>query len=128
MEVLNNIETSVANHFIKDNILYIVFKEGADVSIEDMEESKQARLSLQQNRNMKVLVDSRGLYHITEEARVYAAQDENAQLSIAMAIVSNSLPIKILTNFFIKFNKPNTPTKMFTDIDTAENWLNSINS
>lgn len=118
-----NIETSVGSHFIQDDVLHIVFKIGAEVCIEGMKESKKARLLLQNDQRMKVLVDSRGLYNVTKEARAYAAEDRHAKLSIAMAIVSDSLPTKLLTNFFIKFNRPKTPTKMFTDKDKALKWL-----
>ena len=118
------IETSIGNHFIQDDVLYIVFKEGADVCIDCMKESKKARLLLQNNQKMKILVDSRGLFNITKEARDYAAEDRHADLSIAMALVSDSLPTKLMMNFFIKFNRPKTPTKMFTDVDKALEWLN----
>ena len=79
---------------------------------------------LQNNQKMKILVDSRGLFNITKEARDYAAEDRHAELSIAMALVSDSLPTKLMMNFFIKFNRPKTPTKMFTDVDKALEWLN----
>ena len=118
-----NIETSIGSHFIQDNVLYNIFKEGADVCIDCMKESKKARLLLQNNQKMKILVDSRGLFNVTREARTYAAEDRHAKLSIAMAIVSDSLPTRLLTNFFIKFNRPKTPTKMFLSEEKALEWL-----
>lgn len=124
----NYIDTSVGSHFIQDNVLHIIFKEGADVCIDCMKESKKARLLLQSNQKMKILVDSRGLFNITKEARAYAAEERHARLSIAMAIVSDSLPTRLLTNFYIKFNRPKTPTKMFTNKNKALEWLASINS
>ncbi|MCB0400929.1 MAG: STAS/SEC14 domain-containing protein [Flavobacteriales bacterium] len=120
------IETRLGAHFISEGVLHIVFKKGVDVGLEDMQESKQARIELQQEKKMKVLVDATDLTFITDEARAFAAQKENAAMSEAMAIVSRSLPITILTNFFIKFNKPETPTRMFRDRNSALNWLKTI--
>ena len=122
------IETAVASHFIKDDILYIVFHQDADVDIDDMLESKKARLKLQKEKAMKVLVDVRAMYQISKEARELSAKQENSELSVAMAILSESISSKLFANFFIKFNKPTTPTKMFTSKEKALKWLNNFNA
>lgn len=121
MDKLGTIETSIGIHYIEDDVLYIIFKDGVSVDVDEMEESKNARIVLQQGKSMKVLVDSRGLFQITKEARAYAA--EHGEMSIAMTILSDSLGTRLLTNFFIKHNKPSTPTKMFTSKEKALEWL-----
>jgi len=122
----NCIETSIGTHYIDDDVLHIIFKDGAVVDVEDMLESKQARIDLQKGKPMKILVDSRGLFQITKEAREVAAEEENAEMSIAMAIVTSSLGTRLLTNFFIKFNKPVSPTKMFDSKERGLEWLKSF--
>ena len=114
------IETSIGYHYVEEDVLYIVFKEGLCI---DVEESKEARLILQEGKSMKVLVDSRGLFQITKEARAYAAEPKSAEMSSAMAIVIGSLGTRLLTNFFIKFNKPNGSVRMFNSIEKALEWL-----
>lgn len=126
MAEITKIDTSVALHFIEDDVLYIIFKNGVDVDIEGMKESKRARLSLQKDRSMKVLVDTRGVFNISKEARAYAAEERHAKMSKAMAIISDSLPTRLLTNFFVNFNKPNTPTKVFNNMDSALTWLSQF--
>jgi hypothetical protein len=123
MNKLGAIETSIGIHYIEGDVLYIIFKDGISVDVKDLEESKNARIVLQQGNSMKVLVDTRGLFQITKEARAYAAEPKSAEMSIAMAILSDSLGTKLLTNFFIKYNKPSTPTKMFTSKEKALEWL-----
>ncbi|MDF1673682.1 MAG: hypothetical protein P1U41_09260 [Vicingaceae bacterium] len=123
----SSIETSIGTHYIDNDVLHIVFKEGADVDVKEILESKQARLDLQNGKPMKILVDSRGLFHISKEARDIAAEDQHAKMSVAMALVSSSLGTRMISNFFIKFNKPNVPTKNFTSMDKALLWLNEFN-
>lgn len=120
------IETSIGTHYIENDVLYIIFKDGVDVDLEGILESKQARIDLQKGKPMKVLVDMCGLFHISKEAREVAAEDQHTDMSIAMALVSNSLGTRMISNFFIKINKPKTPTKMFTNKDKALLWLNEF--
>ena len=45
---------------------------------------------------------------------------------IASAIIINSLSQKLLGNFYLKINKPNEPTKMFSDKKKAIEWITKI--
>ena len=126
MSEITKIETSIGTHYIENDVLYIIFKDGADVDLEGILESKQARIDLQKDQTMKVLVDLRGLFHISKEAREIAAEDQHTDMSIAMALVSSSLGTRMISNFFIKINKPKSPTKMFTNMDKALLWLNEF--
>lgn len=68
-----------------------------------------------------------GIYtSVTKEGRDFMASDEAVKFTIAEAFVIQSLAQRILGNFFLKFNRPKVPTKIFTDKQKAELWLNSI--
>lgn len=41
-------------------------------------------------------------------------------------MVTNSLANKLLGNFFIKFHKPKTPARIFSDEKTALEWLRAV--
>ena len=58
-------------------------------------------------------------------ARIYLQESnkENRKLIIAEAIVVFSLTQKMTTNFYLKFIKDSYPSKFFTDIDKAKDWL-----
>lgn len=58
--------------------------------------------------------------------REYMASDETTQHSIAEAYILKSLSQKILANFYLTVNKPNVPTKFFSNITAAEKWLKSF--
>ena len=42
---------------------------------------------------------------------------------IAQAVLVNSLATRIAGNFYIRFNKPTKPTKIFTNAEDAKSWL-----
>lgn len=33
------------------------------------------------------------------------------------------MPTRMIANFFVKFNRPQTPTKVFSDYNKAIGWL-----
>lgn len=47
-------------------------------------------------------------------------------LSKADALVSKSLALRIIGNFYIKINKPIRPTRLFNDVESAIIWLNTF--
>ena len=127
MSEIDHIETATAQYYIEDDILYVVFKEDADVDIEASKEGIIARKKLQQGKPMLVLVDTSKVWQITKESRAYSAREEVDAMNKAMAIVTKgSFVAKTAGNFFIKFNKPKTPTRLFTTTEKAVAWLNSF--
>jgi hypothetical protein len=62
----------------------------------------------------------------TKEAREFGASAEGLKNSIAEAYVFDSLPHRIIANFYIKFNKPTVPTKFFKTKIEAEVWLKAF--
>lgn len=77
------------------------------------------------NQKRKVFLDLRGAVGASQEARNYVAK-EGAKVHSAMAILTDNKFSKMLGNFFIGFSKPLYPTKIFTNPEEAEQWLNEI--
>jgi hypothetical protein len=61
--------------------------------------------------------------NVSPEARELAANKELSKNRTSLAFVTDSLAHKLVVNFFIKFNRPSTPTKLFTDEEEAIRWL-----
>ncbi len=98
----------------------------ANVDIDNVKEAVSARRKLQEGRRMLVLVDNRKVWQVTKDAQAYSASKEVGELSRAMAILSgSSLPARLIANFFIRFNKVHSPTKMFKSERSAIKWLES---
>jgi len=123
---IDYIETETTILELRDGYLYIAFKKDAEVELEHVIANKEAREKIQQGKKMLVLGDIRKMWHISKAAQDYLASKEVTNLNIAMAILTSSLMTVLLANFFIKFKKPATPTKMFKNEEKAIKWLLSF--
>ena len=60
------------------------------------------------------------------ESRAFSASEEGLKYTMADAMVFNSMAHRLMANFYLKFNKPSRPSKAFTSIESAREWLLSI--
>ena len=61
---------------------------------------------------------------MTPEARVIFSEQMKLDVGFQkMALVVNNLAYRILSNFFIRFNRPVVPTKVFNSRKKALVWL-----
>lgn len=63
---------------------------------------------------------------VDTEARYYASGPEANKYTIASAFVVKSIAQKLLGNAYVTFNKPMTPTRIFTEEEEALKWLHSF--
>jgi hypothetical protein len=121
---MQTILTATAEFSVLEKDLFICrMLENAHVDVADVDENHNAVLELASGRRYAVLVDACTTTTITKEAMEHAARPESYKLLIAQAIVVNSLPNRLVGNFIIKFHKPASPTKLFSDIPSAHVWL-----
>lgn len=59
---------------------------------------------------------------VTADGRQFAKEEEFSFPKICNAVVVNNLAHKLLANFYLRFNKPNYPFKVFSKMDEAEKW------
>lgn len=69
------------------------------------------------------IYDFESFSDVDPETREWAADTSGNHYTICDAIVIGSLSQKILTDFYLKFNKPSKPTKIFYSLDKAVNWI-----
>ncbi|CAG5080907.1 DUF7793 family protein [Parvicella tangerina] len=121
-------EIEIGDHFtmmIKNGITHISVKPDTTVELEMVQKVVQHQREIQKGSPYLVLLDVSKAYGVTREAREYTSSEAVEGLQIAMAMLTQSLPIRLLANFFIKFDNPPAPTKMFNDYDLAISWLES---
>lgn len=63
---------------------------------------------------------------VDPEVREWAASPSNNTYTIIDAIVINSLSQKILADFYISFNKPVRPTRVFKSVEKAFDWVEEM--
>ena len=125
----NKTETNTASIYKDDNgVVHVVLYEGAKMDYYDALDHYLVIKNLSGNEPVLKLIDSRVSWSIHSKARKYLAGKEVKEKTIARAVVQNSSLKKMLINFFNDMNKPEVPTKMFTDYDEAYAWLMSMKS
>lgn len=111
----------------QENIYVLTFEDDYEVELEDAIEIDKAFIKITNNTKFSVIVDARDKFSsITNDARNFFANDpEIIPIREKIAIVVNNMPTKILANFFMRFNRPQTPTKVFNNLEEAVKWLSN---
>ncbi len=107
------------------NILYVKYKPGEDEL--DITFAKNQVKSVQQiceGRPHHIILDfTQTSINFSPEARAYFAENESHNnLRLSQAIIINSLAHKLVANFYMRFNKPKSPTVIVNNMEQAINW------
>jgi len=107
----------------KNGVIHVVLFEGAKMDYYDALDHYLVIKNLSGNEPVLKLIDSRADWSIQAKARRFLAGKEVKEKTIARAVVQYSTIKSVLLNFFNEMNKPEVPTKIFTDYDEAYAWL-----
>lgn len=64
---------------------------------------------------------------IEAEARHFMSTPEALRFSLAEAYVLKSVSQRLLGNFYIRFQRPPVPTRLFSNVPEARQWLLKVN-
>lgn len=92
----------------------------------DILEMKGYNLQLCENKPYVMLLTSGHLSDTTKEARELSASKDFSQLTMARALLTDSIGHKLVANFYLKVNTPHVKTKLFSDREKALTWLRSF--
>ena len=107
-----------------DNVLHATYK----VKILDIESATiciNTRIDNLDDYSYPIFIDATSVTKVTKEARVFLSSDYGTKQVTAAALFIESPIAKMIGNFLINVNKPNVPTKLFTNKEDALNWLKS---
>jgi hypothetical protein len=109
-----------------DGIMYMYMREGYTVEVEDLKELVKITGELGGGKKYPNLIKG-GIYtSISSEARAYSATTESNLFTLADAFVIRSMAQKLLANFYLKFDKPVSPTRFFDAEKEAIAWLKTF--
>jgi len=113
---------------IQDNILLIEYNTGQLITTKNLKELKELREKLIGNQKYYSITDVReGLVNLSDDAKVYIAEDnQSSKVRLSDAVVVNSFAKKIEVDLYIRFHKPIVKTKVFTDLNKALCWIESL--
>lgn len=123
---MKSLSTNLADYEFDDEILVASPKKDLLIDKPEMELMLNEAIALAGGKKYYALIDTSNSTDTTADARNYYSTSELSKYRYADAFVIRSLAVKLVFNFYIKFNKPPVITKMFTDRDSAMEWLLKI--
>ena len=120
------LDTPVAFLSYNKDVLCVKMKPNVDVGVEELTKLFNESNELTEFKKRFVIVDARENFTSSFEIRALYSDVNFVKYRYADAFVVNSLPMRLLVNFYISFNKPEIPTKMFNSYENAINWIYSL--
>jgi hypothetical protein len=109
----------------EDGIAITRVREDAEITIAEAKANTETIIRLTQGRTCPILVDTRMIKSISNEAREHFAMRGRVAHVNSIALLIQSPVSRIIGNFYISLNKPAVPTRLFTDESAALLWLRS---
>lgn len=103
-------------------LLKVVLADNDEITYEDVLEQRKTIQGLTIGKPHVVLAIAGKRTIATKEARDYAASNI-PEGRLAEAILIKSLSVRLMGQFYLNFNKPAIPTKMFEHESEALAWL-----
>jgi hypothetical protein len=112
--------------YVQPDTIEVRYKSAVKVNLDDMREILNYIYAFTQNKRVKRLIVITKDSTMELPARLLLQQEnkDRKDLIVAEAVVVTSLTQKMTTNFYLKFIKDSYPSKFFTDVDKALDWLN----
>ncbi len=122
----NLIKNEYAKFWIENDILFYVYKNGVEITLEVAIQIVKDRILFQQGKSYVMLCDIRGIKKVDKNARDYLATEGSVLLK-AVALLSNTPLSEIISDFYVKTSPPSIVTKEFNDYEEALSYLNAYN-
>jgi hypothetical protein len=109
----------------KNSIMNVIFKDNRLITLEDVKEVNDWVASLGSQKYLNLM---EGAYNtdIDSIVREFSASEKENKYTIADALVISTSAHKLITDFYVKVNKPYKPTRIFTNREEAIEWLLSL--
>jgi len=120
------IDLTYADLQYKRSIVYIIFKDGAEIGFFEVRELIANAEKLSDYKPYFVFADATERVAITPLGKSIAGVKKEAPLCRGTAVVVNSSLLKVAANIFGKFARPAFPYKAFTNKIEALEWLYSL--
>jgi hypothetical protein len=117
-----SLDTAFIQFEIKNGILFITYKKGAELDINTTRELYELKKRFLGNDSYPTIVIDGGLKKIDKASRDFLAK-EGIENILAGAFVLPNAYSAALIRFFLLVDKPKVPYMVFTDIEKALVWL-----
>jgi hypothetical protein len=106
-----------------DGLILVTVKANEEITVDNVIEVVESVKILGEGKKMPLLIVVDKYTVPSVEARLYIATAASNPFATAEAYVVQSLSQKLVGNFYLNFNKPKRPTKIFNSEEKAVEWL-----
>lgn len=106
-----------------DNILHYYIRDNSFLTMVDIERVLEIVMSWGTSNKYLHLFEGGENSSIDTEVREWASSDKQNKHTVADAIIVKNVAQRIVGNFYIQFNRPVKPTRLFTNRNDAIKWL-----
>ena len=110
----------------EDGIIRGIILPPAEHNLADAKENSEAVAKVAKGKKLPLFIEMVGCKSITSEARTHYAREQVGEEVYAVALLIGSPISRVIGNFFMGFNKPKHPVKLFTSETKAIEWLGSF--
>ncbi|BDU26323.1 hypothetical protein [Flavobacterium sp. GSB-24] len=118
-------ENRNARFWIEKGILFFEYKPNTAIDLEVAMRVVADRIAFQNERQLPVFCDTRGIVSIDKAARDYLAKS-GSLLAKAVALIGSENVSMTMSTFYLEINKPSVPTRIFTVEQEAMDYLKSF--
>lgn len=111
---------------ISQDTLYIEIVPDREFEIKDFHQLMDAAYKIGRGKKFYNLINVGEYTTPNHDARVASTSEVGSIYKLADAFVIHSIPQKVISNFYMSFHKPAVPTRFFTSIEAANEWLDEI--
>lgn len=124
--IVSEVDTAKYNIKLKsDGIVYVVFKDNTTLDIDLQIEMLNVYNEITRGTLTPFLFEAKDGVEITKEARHNAIVMEDKTPCKVTAVIVQNIAYAMIANFYMKFNKPKRPFKVFNKREEAIEWLKS---
>ncbi len=109
-----------------DGVIQITYKKGVVIDIDLQNRIAAIFNELCKDGKRPFLFNAFDGVSVTPEARANAIKMEKTFPAIATAVLADTLAYKLIANFYLKVNRPQSPYRVFTEMEKAIEWLQSF--
>src|SRR4051794_21858633 len=108
---------------IENQFMEFIIKPDITIDVEDVREAKRITIERYPNTTSFVLAHGVELFTLTKAARSLTATKEHSDNTIGIAFYSSNASLQFVGNMSLKIDKPHIPTKRFSTLNPANEWL-----
>lgn len=118
-------QTAICKIHKENNIIHLQFNESSILKSSDLNEIDEYINDFYGKDDLPKLIDVRADLRIDEKAKQFLKEQKTQSKITHQAILAGKNTNEEILHVFIGMNSKTTPCRVFTDYDTAVEWLHS---